>query len=1178
MPAKRASAVTAGARAIDSNYELGDRYDRTEGRVFLTGVQALVRIVFDQARLDRAEGRRTAGFVSGYRGSPLGGVDQELWRQKRRLDAHDIRFEPGINEDLGATMLWGTQQIDAFPGKRVDGVFGLWYGKGPGVDRTADVFRNANVMGTSAMGGVLAVAGDDHAAQSSTFPHQTDQVFEGAMMPILQPADLEDYLSFGLRGIALSRFSGLWVGFKAIAETVESGQVVRLEPSPRFRTPVDFEPPPHGLSYDPSLQLPAQRAELERRLVLERLPAAVAFARVNSFDATRFGARDATIGLVTVGKAHHDTIRALRQMAMPNERAESSGIALHKIGLVWPIDQEAIRRFARGKRVLFVIEEKRAFVEAQIRQALYNLSASERPVIVGKTLVTDEPLLPAIMEFSPQMLASALSRVLADAGLEVPKPRSHAAAPSAAANLSGLLTRKPFFCSGCPHNTSTNVPEGSFAAGGIGCHILAISEARRTRTHSHMGGEGIPWVGLSSFTTMPHLFVNLGDGTYQHSGILAIRQAVAAKARVTYKILFNDAVAMTGGQPPEGAPSVGSIARQVAAEGVTRIALVSDDPDRHVDRSLLPAGIDIQHRDRLDAVQRALRDYEGVSVIIYDQTCAAEKRRRRRRKEMADPDVRIAINARVCEGCGDCSVQSNCIAVEPLETLFGRKRVINQSACNKDISCVKGFCPSFVTISGATPRKPDKAEGEAFDARFGDDLPEPSQRGLEDGQRYSILVTGIGGTGVVTVGSVIAMAAHLEGRAVRMLDFTGVAQKNGAVVSHVQIADSDEEADVARVPAGELDLLIASDLVAATSPDCRSCYATDRTSVVGNLDLAPPGDFVADPGLALDVQRHRRLIEQTTLAGAGSYLRATTLANRLFGDAIAANFLLVGVALQKGLLPVSEAALLRAIELNGVSVELNKTAFHRGRLFAAHPEGIDLILNGRAKAPPTTSIDDLVATFSSELVAYQSRTYADRYLRLVEAVRDREVELFGGVGKLTETVARAYHKVLAYKDEYEVARLYSDRSFLEGLQSQFAGDLRLTFHMAPPVLARWDPQTGRRRKIALSGRVLAPMLKLMRYGKVLRSTWLDPFRYQADRVQERQSIRDFESDAELVLKRLDAGKADVCIELLAWPLETRGYGPIKEASRAAIEPKRQARRAALQSQPQLQAAQQSAAS
>src|SRR3984885_5728799 len=786
---------------------LESRYVDLDTPILLTGVQALVRVLLEQARLDRAAGLNTGALVSGYRGSPLGGLDLELWRRQTMLVAHNIRFQPGVNEDLAATMLYGTQQLDAFPGKRVDGVFGMWYGKGPGVDRAGDALHCGNFIGTSAHGGVLAVAGDSPGAHSSTYPHQTEHVFEGVFIPVLNPASVEDIVDLGLAGIALSRFSGLWVALKTTAETAEQAATLIIPSVRNFITPV-FPVPPHGLNYDPGLRFPADRMELERRVVQERIPAVLAWARANRLDRRIFGADGAPIGIVTVGRAHEDTMHALRMLDLEGH----TQIALYKVAMTWPLEATGLRAFAHGKRALLVVEEKRSFVEAQIRDALYNLPAADRPEISGKTDPSGAPLLSPLMELSPEAVAVGLAAFLRSAGLNIADPP----APRMPDRPPGLLRRIPAFCAGCPHGTSTRLPEGSFATAGIGCHFMALDDGDQTRTFTHMGGEGAPFVGMAPFTDTPHMFANIGDGTYTHSGIMAIRQAVAAKARITYKILFNDAVAMTGGQPAKGGFPVAAVAAQVAAEGISRIALVADEEDRLPPSSALPTGTTRHTREELDAVQRELREYDGVSVLIYDQVCATEKRRRRKRGKMAQATQSVVINEQVCENCGDCSTQSGCIAIEPVETTLGRKRRINPTACNVDLSCLKGFCPSFVTVAGP-PRAPDAdPRWQARENELAATLRQPDLPGTS--KPWRALFAGIGGGGIVTSGAILAMAAHLEGRAVRTLDFTGLAQKNGTVVAHVQIADSEAALDVVRIPLGAADVMIAADLAVSAGP------------------------------------------------------------------------------------------------------------------------------------------------------------------------------------------------------------------------------------------------------------------------------------------------------------------------------------------------------------------------
>ncbi|MDE2005236.1 MAG: indolepyruvate ferredoxin oxidoreductase family protein [Rhodospirillales bacterium] len=1106
--------------SLESRYTLLDR------PVLLSGVQALIRVLLEQSRLDREAGFATEGLVSGYRGSPLGGLDLELWRRQKLLGAAGIRFQPGLNEDMAATMLWGTQQLDAFPGARVPGVFGMWYGKGPGVDRTGDAFRCANMLGTHRMGGVLAVAGDDHGAQSSTYPHQTEHVFEGVMMPILNPASVADILDFGLAGIALSRYAGLWVALKTTAETAEQAASVIVPSIRRFAVP-DHVLPTHPIGYDPTLSFPADRFELERRVMEDRLPAIAAWLAANPLDRRVFGAADAPIGLVTVGRAHMDTMHALRRLGL----ADHPSLALYKIGVAWPLQAGPLRDFARGKRALLVIEEKRGFVETQIRDALYHLPAAERPDVAGKTDAAGAPLISPLLELSPESVGAALARFATAYGLNVPDPpvAPHPERPA------GLLRRIPAFCAGCPHATSTVLPEGSIATAGIGCHFMAQDRGPETRTFTQMGGEGGTWIGLAPFTDLPHVFANIGDGTYTHSGILALRQAIAAKTRITYKILVNDAVAMTGGQPAEAGFTAADIAAQVRAEGVRRIAVVADEAARLPPASALPPGTTRHARGELDAVQRELRETEGVSVLIYDQVCATEKRRRRKRGKLAEADRSVVINAEVCENCGDCSTQSGCIAIEPIETVLGRKRRINPTACNVDLSCLKGFCPSFVTIPGA-PRAPAAdprwAEREAALAAA---LPAPSLPDLT--KPWRALFAGIGGGGIVTSGAVLAMAAHLEGHAVRTLDFTGLAQKNGAVVAHVQIG-ADDTLDVVRIPLGEADVMLAADLAVGAGPGVLERCAPG-CAVIGNLDLAITAAFKSDPRLVVDAGLHRRTIARATPKGEGSWLHAVRLAETLFGNAQAMNTMLLGIAWQRGLVPVTEAAILRAIELNGAAVAVNRRAFLWGRILAANPALEQEILHTPAEAPPA-ALDDLIADRAARLRDYQNAAYAARYRALVDLAAAREQAIAGAPGRFACAVAEGAFRLMAYKDEYEVARLHCLNAPAKGA----------TFFMAPPLITGTDPATGRRRKIAIPGWFALPLLRLLRHGKVLRGSAFDPFGTQAERRAERALITEYEADIRALCDTLSPARLEAAIALAALPDTIRGFGPVKDANRA----------------------------
>ncbi len=1125
---------------------LESRYAELDQPVLLTGIQALVRVLLEQARLDRAAGLNTGGLVSGYRGSPLGGLDQELWRRAKLLEAAGVRFKPGLNEDLAVTMLSGAQQLDFYPGATVDGVFGLWYGKGPGVDRSADAFRVANAFGTHRHGGVLCIAGDDHGAHSSTFAHQTDQIFEAVMMPVLQPADAAEIIEFGLAGLALSRFSGLWVAMKTIAETAEQAATVLVPSTRSFVTPAIVHPP-QGLNIDVHLKWPAERFLMEGRMLDERLPAARAWWRANGIDRVTQGTAEAPIGIVTVGKAHHDTLHALDAMGL----ARHPGLAIYKVGMTWPLETVGLREFAKGRRLLLVVEEKRSFVEAQIRSALFNLPADQRPAVIGKTGLDDAPLLPAVMELSPELVSRALAQMLPAFGIAAPELPDLGTAE----RPDGLLVRAPSFCAGCPHNTSTRLPDGAFAMAGIGCHVMAMQNTPGTGLFSVMGGEGVGWTGLSSFTTLPHVFANMGDGTYQHSGLLAIRQSVAAKTRITYKILFNDAVAMTGGQPTEGGLLVTDIARQVAAENVGRIYLVADDPARLPAASELPPGIRRHGRETLAQVQAECAAYEGVSVLIYDQVCATEKRRRRKRGKMAAADVKVSINARVCENCGDCTAQSHCIAIEPVDTEYGRKRRISPTSCNTDLSCLKGFCPSFVTSATDAPKRDDAAQWQAREAELAGALPEPVLPDLATPWRG--LFGGIGGGGIVTAGAVVAMAASLEGKQVSTLDFTGLAQKNGAVVSHVQIAK--DSLDVVRIPTGEADMMIAADLAVGAQKGVLERMRRGG-AVIGNLDLQANAGFITDRDLVIDAGLHRRVIDRAVGGNASVYLRATALSEKLFGQSQALNTLMTGLAWQAGLIPVGQEALLRAIELNGTAVALNRRAFTWGRILQARPDLADAVLAGEDVTHAT--LDGLVAAREAELVRYQGKRLARRYRRVVDRAAAREAAVFGQPGRFARAVAEGFFRALAYKDEYEVARLHAAASYGE----------KPVFHMAPPLISGIDPASGRRRKVAIPGRIALPLFRLLRHGKTLRGTPFDPFGYQAERQAERGLALETERSLGAATDALRPATLDTAVALADIPNHIRGFGPVKHKAMADAVPQRTALLAALSAPPVAMAA------
>ncbi len=1132
---------------------LDDKYVLDSGRVYLTGTQALVRLPMMQRQRDLAAGLNTGGYITGYRGSPLGAFDQALWQAKRFIKNSHIEFQPGTNEDLAATALWGTQQIHLYPGARYDGVFGIWYGKGPGVDRSGDVFKHANYAGTSAHGGILALAGDDHMAKSSTTAHQSEPALIAAGMPVIHAASVQEYLDLGLHGFALSRYSGLWVAFKVLSETVDSSASVHVDPHRvEIRLPTDFQLPSDGVH----IRWPDDWVGQERRVFTVKHPAALAYWRANKLDRLMMGRPDARFGIVTVGKSYLDVRQALDDLGIDDAEAGRLGLAVYKVAMVWPLETEGVTAFAAGKREILVVEEKRPVIEQQLKDALFNAPADRRPVVVGKTDERGQKLLRTDGELTPWEIAQALvARFGLDALGERAKQRYEALQRRVGRQVRNEagLARVPYFCSGCPHNSSTKVPDGSMAMAGIGCHTLAINMERNTRTFTHMGAEGATWVGASHFSDMKHVFQNLGDGTYFHSGYLAIRHAVATNTTITYKILYNDAVAMTGGQPHDGNVRPWTISQQVHAEGVRRIALVSDDPTKYPPGTEWAPGVTFHPREELDAVQRELREYPGVSVLIYDQTCAAEKRRRRKRGTFPDPARRVFINQAVCEGCGDCSTQSNCLSVQPVETEFGTKRAIDQSSCNKDFSCLNGFCPSFVTVEGGRVRQ-GKALGKAAD-RAG--APSPEEPALPPApalpsvaeRPYGVLITGIGGTGVVTIGAIMGMAAHIEGKGATVLDQLGMAQKGGAVISHVRIGASPEALHAVRLGAGGADLLLGCDLVVSGGPDALARLEPGRSRAVVNTHETITGDFTRKPDLAFPGHTLRLAVEAAAGADACDFVEASAIATTLMGDSIATNMFMLGYAWQKGLVPLGHDSIERAIELNGAAVTMNLAAFRWGRRAAHDRAAVDRLVapadNVVALPRAPRTLDDLVASRVRHLTGYQDAALAGRYVALVEKVRTAEQAL--GKSGLAEAVARNYAKLLAYKDEYEVARLYSDDAFRRQLARQFEGGYRLKVHLAPPLFAARDPVTGKLLKQAFGGWMFGAFRILARF-KRLRGTAFDPFGHTAERKAERALIARYEALVAELLSGLSAEKHALAVRLASVPDDIRGYGHIKEAA------------------------------
>ena len=1131
---------------------LDDKFDLSKERIFVTGAQAIVRMLLMQRERDRLEGFRTAGFVSGYRGSPLGGLDLQLWRARRPLGEAGIVFQPGLNEELAATACWGTQQTELAAEGRQDGVFALWYGKGPGVDRSGDVFRHANLAGTSPRGGVLALMGDDHNAESSTNAHATEYAFVDAMIPVLHPAGVQELIDFGLIGYGLSRFAGTWTGIKCVKDNIESTASIEAGLDRVQIVQPDFDMPPGGLNIRNELDPLGQEARLHRY----KRQAVSAFIQANGINRIVYdGGPDARLGIITVGKSYLDVREALAELGIDEARARTLGIRLFKVGAPWPLDLLHVADFARGLQTVVVVEEKRALIEVQLKEALFN--TAHRPLIVGKTDERGSWLFPAEGALDPNEIAIALGeRILRTIG-----PSEEIAAhvsrlrqfQAMLVDTRDVATRTPYFCSGCPHNSSTKVPEGSVAAAGIGCHYMALWMDRSTSGFTQMGGEGAQWVGQAPFVTRNHIFQNLGDGTYNHSGVLAIRFAKASGANITYKILYNDAVAMTGGQQHEGGLSVEAIAAQLRGEGIERIAVVSDEPEKYGGPARFPAGTTIHHREELDEVQRELREVPGVSILIYDQTCAAEKRRRRKRGTFPDPDKRVIINELVCEGCGDCGVQSNCVSIQPVETEFGRKRRIDQSSCNKDFSCINGFCPSFVTVHGARLKK---AAGKAGSADPLDGVPEPRPFDL-GAEGWSAIIDGVGGTGVVTIGAILGMAAHLEGKGCGLIDMAGLAQKGGAVFTHLRIARKPEEIQAIRVSAGAADLILGCDLVVSGSRKVLAAVREGHTTFLANIAEVMPGDFARSADFSLPTERLRRAIRRAAGESNAHFIDATAAAKALFGNSIGANMLLLGAAVQLGAVPLSPVAIEKAIELNGEAVAMNIAAFRWGRRAAHDPERLRRVVGTtQPEAAVATTLDEMVARRVAFLAAYQDAAYARRYADAVERVRAAEDGAAPGSTLIAQAVAQNLFRLMAVKDEYEVGRLYSDGAFRQQIAREFDGYERLEFHLAPPLLSR-PGSNGRPAKLRFGSWMMAGF-RILAGLRRIRGTFLDPFSYTAERRMERELLKTYEADLDMIARTLQPGKIEAAAALASVPQIIRGFGPVKElaAERAGAERER----------------------
>jgi indolepyruvate ferredoxin oxidoreductase len=1131
-----------------AHVSLDDKYDLSKRRIFATGYQALVRLTLMQKELDRRAGLNTAGYISGYRGSPLGGLDLQFMRAKPWLDRSDVVFQPGLNEDLAATALWGTQQAELRGEGKFDGVFGMWYGKGPGVDRCGDVFRHANFAGSSKRGGVLALMGDDHTAESSTTAHQSEYHFVDVMIPILNPAGVQEFLDYGLIGWAMSRYCGSWVALKCMHETVESTAVVdggldRV----KIITPDDFEMPPGGLN----IRLNDTILGQEARLYDYKRDAMLAFVRANRLNRyITTGGRDPKIGIITVGKSYLDVRQALDELSIDEAMCNDLGVRLFKVACPWPLSQRELKEFAQGLELIIVVEEKRSLLEVQVREELYG--TANQPICIGKKDEQGNWLFPVKGALDPNDIAICIGeRILARRrndliATEVARLKK---AQRALAEMQDVAQRTPYFCSGCPHNTSTVVPDGMRAYAGIGCHYMVQWMDRSTSGFTQMGAEGTNWVGEAPFSKRGHVFQNIGDGTYNHSGYLAIRAAIASGVNITYKILFNDAVAMTGGQANDGGLTVPQIARQVAAEGAKRVVVVTDEPHKYAAGEDWPPGLTVHHRDELNRLQAELAAIPGCTVLIYDQTCAAEKRRRRKRGTFPDPDKRVIINELVCEGCGDCGVVSNCVSVQPLETEFGRKRMIDQTSCNKDFSCVKGFCPSFVTVHGAKLPTRRALANATMPA-----LPEPKLPPIKG--TYDIIITGIGGTGVVTIGGVLGMAAHLDRKGVGVIDMAGLAQKGGAVYSHMRIANNPDDIHAIRVAAASAELIIGGDIVVAGTKKVLGTIKPGQTDMVVNLAEFLPGDFTRNINFTLPTERLKRAIESAAGAEKSYFIDATRIAGALLGNSVSANIFLVGYAFQVGALPLTAEAIERAIELNGEAVEMNKMAFRLGRYAVADRAAIEKLAAPKEVDDArrlSQSLDEIIARRVAFLTDYQDAAYAARYRALVEKVRAAEAARAPGKQGLAEAVARHLFKLMAYKDEYEVARLFAGDDFARQVRATFAGDdLHFEFHLAPPLIARQDGRTGAPAKISFGPWMMA-VFRLLAKLKGLRGTAFDPFGYTQERRSERALIADYDALLAEIMERLTPENHHLAVGLAAIPDKIRGFGHIKARSLKAAK-------------------------
>ena len=1116
---------------LQDKVSLLDKYSKRDGSIFISGVQSLVRMPLVQKDIDISNNLNTAGFISGYKGSPLAGYDLELSRAQNFLDEKSIFHQPGLNEEIAATSVWGSQQGEFLSRGKFDGVFGIWYGKGPGVDRAMDALKHANAAGSSKHGGVLAIAGDDHGAKSSTLPHQSDHNFISAFIPYLYPSGVNDIVPYGLLGIAMSRFSGCWIGMKIVSDVADAAMVYDT----------DLEKANITI---PSKDFFGEYAELSRNIYYKDNPrdqdhrlqrvkgfAAQAFGRVNGIDKTIWKGPKTKIGIITSGKSYNDVREALRWLNIDESSANDLGVGLYKVGMPWPLEPEGIREFCEGLDHVLVVEEKRELIEHQIKWQLYNWKEAARPIVVGKQDELGKWLLPPENDLPLEVIVEVVAKRIYKATNSsdlLDRLKWFKKRHQEQRSVLSPINRNPYFCSGCPHNTSTLVPEGSRSLGGIGCHYMAVDMDRGTELYTQMGGEGTPWIGQSPFSKDSHIFANLGDGTYKHSGILAIRAAIDADINITYKILYNDAVAMTGGQAIGNNWDVQGITRQLLAEGISKICILSEDPAQY--KNLKSTNVLSMHRDNIIEAQKDLKKVSGVSALIYDETCAAEKRRRRKRGLLEDPIKRVFINPEICEGCGDCSIQSNCVSIEPLETSNGRKRKINQANCNKDYSCLKGFCPSFITAD-VVPKKIKLSKN--FQTLLNPNTIERDET--------NIMLTGIGGTGVLTISALLGMAAHIEGKVSTTLDLTGLAQKGGAVWSHIKIFSKEKAPFSHKISPASTDLLLACDPVVAVKEEIQETFSKSKTYSVVNSSLSPVADFVKERDLEFMEQETVDLIKKSSFKLV-SLLPASNIAAHLSNDAIGSNLIMLGAAFQAGLIPLKRESIEEAIILNKVGAENNLHCFNLGRAYVQNPQQ-PIFANFLENSPDETL--ELVLSSRKKLLKDYGRKEFEKYNSSFSETRELLKNEIGSESTLVR-LAKELYRLLAIKDEYQVAEFHLQNS-KELIGSYGNNYFNLNFYLAPPLLSFIkDKKTQRPKKFKVPAYIALPTFYLLRSLKFLRGSPLDIMKHSKDRKLALEHQKIFFEDLANISTLPEGKRLSSIAKLLSRSEKVKGFGPVRE--------------------------------